>query len=62
MPNIVESQPEVEEYELSEAVADSDLDVAERLLAGLLVRSWMAQRQNGQETRHRLGPQEHHDP
>ena len=62
MPNIVESQPEVEEYELSEAVADSDLDVAERLLAGLLVRSWMGQRQHCQEAEDGLGPQEHHDP
>ena len=62
MPNIVETQPDVEEYELPEAIADSELAVAERLLAGLLVRSWMAQRQNGQETRLRLGPQEHHDP
>jgi hypothetical protein len=45
MSNVVESQTEVEEYDLAEAAPDGDLAVAERLLAGLLVRSWMARRQ-----------------
>lgn len=62
MPDIVETQPDVEEYDLPEAIAESDLAVAERLLAGLLVCSWMVRRQDCPEAQHGLGPQEHHDP
>jgi len=60
MPNIVESQPDVEEYDLPEAVADSELEVAERLLAGLLVHSWLARHQDCPDAQHGLGPKEHH--
>jgi hypothetical protein len=44
MSRVVESQTAVEEYDLAEAAPDGDLAVAERLLAGILVRSWLAQR------------------
>ena len=47
MPNIVESQPEIEECDLPDAAVESELAVAERLLAGLLVRSWMARQKDG---------------
>ena len=62
MPDIVETQPDVEEYDLPEAIAESDLAVAERLLAGLLVCSWLAGRQDCPGAQHGLGPQEQHEP
>jgi len=62
MPDIVQTQPEIEECDLPEAATESELAVAERLLAGLLVRSWMARRQDCPDAQHGLGPQEHHDP
>jgi len=42
MVEILHPEPEVEVYDLPEAAAPSDLAVAERLLAGILVRSWLA--------------------
>jgi len=57
MPDIVQTQPEVEECDLPEAVAESDLAVAERLLAGLLVHSWLARHQDCPDAQHGLGPQ-----
>ena len=60
MPNIVESQPEIEECDLPEAAVESELEVAERLLAGLLVSSWMARHQDCPDAQYGLGPKEHH--
>ena len=61
MPDIVETQPEIEECDLPEAAAESDLTVAERLLAGLLVQSWLARHQDCPDAQHGLAPQEHHE-
>ena len=60
MPNIVESLPEIEECDLPEAAVESELAVAERLLAGLLVHSWLARHQDCPDAQHGLGPKEHH--
>ena len=46
MADIVETRPEVEEYDLPEAAAESDMAVAEHRLAGLLVRSWLGTQQD----------------
>jgi len=46
MPDIVETQPEIEECDLPEAATESELAVAERLLAALLVRSWLREQPN----------------
>ncbi|MBL7133984.1 MAG: hypothetical protein ISS78_07800 [Phycisphaerae bacterium] len=44
MADIVQPEPDVEVCDLPEAVAPSDLAVAEHLLASILVRSWLAAR------------------
>ena len=49
MPDIVQAQPEVEECDLPEAATESELAVAERLFAALLVRSWLGEQQNSPE-------------
>jgi len=61
MPNVVETRPAIEEYDLPDAAAESELAVAEHLLAGLLIRSWMARRQHRQETQRELGSQDGYD-
>lgn len=60
MPNVVESQPEIEECDFPDAAVESELEVAEHLLAGLLVRSWLARHQDCPDAQHGLGPKEHH--
>ena len=61
MPDIVETQPEIEECDLPEAATESELAVAERLLAGLLVHSWLARQQDCPDAQHGLEPQEQHE-
>jgi len=58
MPDIVETQPEIEECDLPEAATESDLTAAERLLAGLLVHSWLARHQECPESPRGLRRQE----
>jgi len=61
MPNVVETQPSIEEYDLPDAAAESELAVAESLLAALLARSWLAQQQDCLDAQHGSGPQDEHD-
>lgn len=61
MPDIVKTQPEIEECELPAAVAESDLTVAEHLLANLLVGAWLARQQECPEALRGLMPQEQHE-
>jgi hypothetical protein len=58
MSDIVSGQPEVEEYDLPDAAAESDLSVGERLLAGLLVRAWLAKQSECPEGLRGLGAQD----
>lgn len=58
MPDIVETRPEIEEYDLPDAAAESDLAAAERLLAGLLVHWWLAGQQECPEALRGLRSQE----
>ena len=60
MSDIVEARPEIQEYDLAEAAAESDLAVAERLLAGLLLRSWLARQPECPQALRGLGGQEQH--
>lgn len=60
MPDTVESRPEIQEYDLAEAAIEGDLAIAERLLAGLLLHSWLARQQECPEALRGLGQQEQH--
>jgi hypothetical protein len=44
--SVIETQPAIEVVELDEYASESDLALAERLLAELLVRSWRESRKN----------------
>ena len=50
MADSVQARPDVEEYDLADEAAESDVAVAEHLLAELLTRCWLEAKQDRQET------------